>query len=283
MSFLSLFVTLVCLMALISFVSVFVLTRAPVVTYPTSDQSLTYTIDFIFDNVTPEQEIVFQEAALRWRSVISSELPTTAILGGTWCDYTFPRPMVVRNLAIWVRIVPIDGAQGVLGRAGPCAVDGNRFPRFGVIELDSADLGENLEHIAAHEIGHVVGIGTLWQAGVFYDEADYLLDGGNLGHTSLGGEGLAQVETSGGVGTAGAHWDEGVYENELMTGYLGSANTHPLSVLTVGALEDLGYSVRSGEADPYTIPSLRRRLDGVSFNCTQIIPQSGEVHVILKT
>ena len=47
------------------------------------------------------------------------------------------------------------------------------------------------------------------------------------------------------------HWRETVFGNELMTGFIG-AGSNPLSVLSVAAQEDIGYTVNYAGADPYT-------------------------------
>ena len=60
------------------------------------------------------------------------------------------------------------------------------------------------------------------------------------------------LESGGGGGTRAAHWSEAVFGNELMTGYLSS--TMPLSRVTLGALQDLGYSVNYAKADPFALP-----------------------------
>ena len=41
--------------------------------------------------------------------------------------------------------------------------------------------------------------------------------------------------------------------NELMTGFV-SGTPNPLSILTIGSLQDLGYRVNYAAADSYTIP-----------------------------
>ena len=61
------------------------------------------------------------------------------------------------------------------------------------------------------------------------------------------------LETSGGSGTAGVHWSEAVFGNELMTGFT-SGVPDPLSILTIGAMQDLGYTVNYAAADPYSLP-----------------------------
>jgi hypothetical protein len=40
-----------------------------------------------------------------------------------------------------------------------------------------------------------------------------------------------------------------------MTGFVGAAG-NPLSALTIAGLQDLGYQVDLGAADPYTLPDL---------------------------
>lgn len=59
------------------------------------------------------------------------------------------------------------------------------------------------------------------------------------------------IETEGGEGTAGGHWDEECFGNELMTGYLESGEnaSNPLSRITVAALEDIGYGISYDTAD----------------------------------
>src|SRR5690606_16553524 len=67
---------------------------------------------------------------------------------------------------IFVRVVDMDGYGNVLARAGPCFIRGQSgLPLVGLIELDRADLGRDQQTIldvVTHEMGHVLGIGTLW-------------------------------------------------------------------------------------------------------------------------
>jgi hypothetical protein len=66
------------------------------------------------------------------------------------------------------------------------------------------------------------------------------------------------VENIGGPGTAGAHWREATFGNELMTGFVNIGGM-PLSQMTVGSLRDIGYQVNPFAADPFQLsagPSL---------------------------
>ena len=109
--------------------------------------------------------------------------------------------------------------------------------------------------VILHEMGHVLGIGTLWiskhlASGFNYTGAnalaEYRILSGNPSATSV------PLETTGGSGTAGAHWSEAVFNNELMTGFI-SGTFNPLSRLTIASLKDIGYSVDIGAADPYAL------------------------------
>jgi Leishmanolysin len=92
----------------------------------------------------------------------------------------------------------------------------------------------------------------------------YVHTGANAAHVSYDGAGMnARVEDGGGGGTRGSHWDESVYDDELMTGYVEAEGEHNhLSRITLGALEDLGYVVNGTAATAleYRLPTARRRL-----------------------
>lgn len=128
-------------------------------------------------------------------------------------------------------------------------IDSNGFPRFGVIVIDAIDLAnmlikDQLIDVITHEIGHVLGLGTLWREGETFENYIYLKPKANamdviLRNVNSG----AVVEDEGGMGTAGSHWKEAVYGDEIMTGYIETSRVMPLSILSIGALEDLGYSV----------------------------------------
>jgi hypothetical protein len=134
------------------------------------------------------------------------------------------------------------------------------------MQFDTADLAAmqangTLLGVIMHEMGHVLGIGTLWSS-------KGLLVGANTGNPQyVGQQGLAAyraiagasatgvpIENTGGSGTRIAHWRESVFGSELMTGFVGPGSNMPLSRVTVGALADLGYSVNYAAADPFTLP-----------------------------
>jgi hypothetical protein len=82
-----------------------------------------YDIDFIFDGVDSKYRSAFELARQRWTSVITADLPSEiTLVAGSWCDYQLNSPIKVDDLLIAVKIRDIDGAGGVLGRAGPVSL-----------------------------------------------------------------------------------------------------------------------------------------------------------------
>ena len=54
-------------------------------------------------------------------------------------------------------------------------------------------------------------------------------------------------------GTAGKHWSEAIFGNELLTGFAEAAGVAmPLSILTIASLRDIG-SVDYTQAEPYNL------------------------------
>jgi hypothetical protein len=137
--------------------------------------------------------------------------------------------------------------------------------RFDAADVASLEASGRLSAVFLHEMGHVLGIGSMWSTlGLLQNptpSSGAALDtyfsgaGGIAGFDAIGGSTYTggqkvPVENTGGAGTANAHWRDSVLQNELMTGYL-SAGVTPLSVLTVRSLGDLGYTVNPAAADPF--------------------------------
>ncbi len=237
---------------------------------------------------TAAQQQAFETAEARWEEVVIGDLPDVSVNrpAGT-CSSTSPINETVDDLLIFVTIESIDGPGGVLGSAGPCLIrSGANLPLAGSMRLDTADLAglESsglLDEIILHEMGHVLGIGSLWNLlGLLADPSQ---SGGLDPHftgpqataafNSIGGSGYAgarvPVEDTGGSGTADAHWRESIFDKEVMTGWINSG-TNPLGDVTVSALLDHGYTVDPSSADPMSL----------SFS-SSIVPRPGTAPVAL--
>ena len=204
----------------------------------------------------------FTAAAQRWSQIISADVPD---FGG------------VDDLLISVTIADIDGVGGILGQAGPDALRPSslgRLPYTGSTELDAADVANlasrgTLDDVVLHEFGHILGIGTIWDLKGFRSGTDYTGFNAVREFNAIGGSGnTVPLEPNGGPGTALSHWSEDVFGDELMTGFL-SGSTNPLSRVTVGTLQDLGYAVNYSSAESFSLPSSLRADD--SFPATPAI------------
>jgi len=173
-----------------------------------------------------------------------------------------PKPVGFR---FWYTLSQLTSIVGSIETALICVVDELGRSRMGFIEFDNADVVNMVSEgsfysVVLHEIGHVLGLGILWDDhGLVIKEGDVLYYSGprgNIGNIEVGGTGKAVVEDGYGDGIARLHWKEDIYHDELMTG-ISESNYMPLSKLTLRALEDLGYSVDLSQADPYTLNSQR--------------------------
>lgn len=190
----------------------------------------------------------FTEAAGRWSQIITADLPDFA---------------GVDDLLISVTIADIDGVGGVLGQAGPDVLRPSSLgglPYAGSTNLDAADVANlaskgTLDDVVLHEFGHILGIGTIWDIKGLRSGTNYTGVNASREYNLLGGSGsTVPLESNGGSGTALSHWSEDVFGDELMTGFL-SGSTNPLSKVTVGTLQDLGYSVNYSAADFFSLPT----------------------------
>jgi hypothetical protein len=202
---------------------------------------------------TEAQEAVFEEAAARWERIIIKDEPSfTGVLPSAFLGFPPAVDGTVDDILIEVVLAPIDGPGGILGQAGPRFIrTSNALTLTGVMFFDVADLAfldqlDLFEEVIVHEMGHVLGVGTLWDAGdrdLRRDEDSNPYFAGrkaNVFWNAEGGTGLLPVENAGGPGTRLGHWRESVLDNELMTGFL-NLGENPLSRITAGSMRDLGY------------------------------------------
>jgi leishmanolysin len=163
----------------------------------------------------------------------------------------------------------IDGTGNILGEAGPDRFrSGSGLPYHGTMHFDTADLASMMANgtllgVIEHEMGHVLGIGTIWSnkgllVGAGTTNPRFIGAQATAAYNSIfGTTGGVPVENTGGSGTRDSHWRESVFGNELMTGWVGPGSNMPISRITVGSLADLGYSVNFAAADPFTAASAK--------------------------
>lgn len=231
------------------------------------DDDSAFRIDVVFPDktLTPSQQQAFRLAADRWAQIITGDLPNVTFNGRT-----------IDDLEITATGPAIDGPYGILGQAAPQDMrsTGTQLPYTGMMQFDSADLtmmesSGILKDVILHEMGHVLGIGSLWGVKNLLNLTDannplYVGVNGLREYRALAGSTTvtgvpAENMTAGAPGTPGdgsygGHWRESVFRNELMTSVAERAGTSmPISRLTIGSLQDLGYTVNYAAADPYVL------------------------------
>ena len=228
------------------------------------------------DGTTPNdaERTAFDAAAARWSQIIlkgGAPYPINEVSDG--CGDL--RGETVDGVVITADLTAIDGAGKILGSAGPCILrDADLLPAQGYMQFDTADLAAleangQLQQVILHEMGHVLGFGSIWQVApgnglgsillldrsdpsdpVFRGKAALSALFGLAGPTGFLGTAVP-VENTGGEGTAYAHWRESVFGSELMTGWL-NPGSNPLSALTIDQFRDLGYVVDDALGDGYS-------------------------------
>jgi hypothetical protein len=237
---------------------------------------------------TTSQRQAFTDARRRWEAAITEDLAPIPFDDIVDPGCASEAPQINQNIddvLILVSLVPIDGPGGILGGAGPCYVRDFGTPDvfetgdltvLGTMQFDTDDLemieaDGFLSNVILHEMGHVLGFGTLWGVqGLLVDpvpnrnppdpdppeDPHFIGAQGLSSFEEIGGAtytgAKVPVENTGGPGTSNGHWRESVFESELMTGFIGLGSS-PLSVVTLASLADQGYGVDFTKAEAFTL------------------------------
>jgi hypothetical protein len=237
----------------------------------------------------------FDAAAARWSRVIIGDLPGVEI-NGRFIDDILIRADV-QTLADPLIIAQAGFSDIRVGNSGTAAngnFSQNGLPYIGAMTINSSFVtAPGIGNTIAHEMGHVLGFGTLWANSV--GTLGSLVTGITTANPRFRGENAVRAynEVFGGNATSvplfeqsertppgydgsyGSHWRDSEFNQtgpgvqasnqffELMTAQynvrVSLPNGQPipsyLSKITVGAMRDLGYLVNPAAADPYTRPA----------------------------
>ncbi len=238
-----------------------------------SNLSGDYDIELVFidSNLPSELRTLVETAAARWEQIIRGDTAGNPSAG-------------IDDLRLTIATKPLNGP---LAQAGPRTT--TTFPTenelftsptsadrgltiTGAVEIDDGSLSNSLRFVntLTHEIGHTLGIGFLWErfltgetspnSGQFGQEVRYIGPNGVREFERFGGTGGIPIQP-----VRAGHFDEGVFDTELMTPTSeggdefppdADLNLAPLSRMTIGVIEDLGYDVSYASAQPYAFMDL---------------------------
>jgi hypothetical protein len=184
---------------------------------------------------------VFVAAANQLTALIIGDLPNVTVRGAKG------GPITVDDIRISAELGNIDGLYGILGQAGPTAVrTDSSLPATAQMQFDIADVNamslSAFADVVLHEMSHSLGFGSIWSRLGLVTNGQYTGEYANAEFQAMGGTGFIPVEQDGGSGTAGSHWDEETFGNELLTGYLNDG-TNYFTEMSAASFRDLGYVI----------------------------------------
>ena len=209
---------------------------------------------------TTSQKENLREAAERWEKVIVGDVPQVRYDG-----------RLVGGILIDVYRKEIDGYDpnngSVLAQAGYRKQrKKSRLPYFAEAFIDRDDLPHlssgSLKKVMIHEFGHTLG---------FTDEMfkeKKLISNASSSSPKFTGKNARREYSdlfglivasgslgppvpleSGNQGNKSSHWEQDVFKREVMTGQIELGSINPLTRVTAGLMQDIGYKVYYGGAD----------------------------------
>jgi hypothetical protein len=209
-----------------------------------------------------------ERVAAKWRRVIRTAPPGDFVrLSIGECRNAVPVSQFITGVRVLVKLDSLPSR--IAGLGGPCVMRPNGLPLLGTLSLNIltvAQLSERkLDDLIQHEVGHILGIGSLWARGelvalVSGDTAsvDPIFVGPSaltafdkLGRSNFFNGRRVPLE----VRVLG-HWRLNAFSGELMAPALTPNAPQALSSVTVAALRDLGWNVELEAYDEYVLPDL---------------------------
>lgn len=225
----------------------------------------------------PSFQPLFNNAETIWESILPSYKDGVLTVGPGQGPGS---QQAIGPLVIDAGVFDIDGVNGTLAQAGPTSgfQDDSGFVlaqtgqlEFDINDIDTLASAGNLQDIIVHELGHVLGFGTLWELNNVYNDTTSSTSVGQYVGTKgvqvyneeFGlNETFIPIENNGGEGTADGHFDEeffgvalngsttvatgtrfGPNQGELLTGFFNSNVSTFISDTTAATFHDIGFNV----------------------------------------
>jgi hypothetical protein len=220
-------------------------------------------------DITPALQTAVTIAAARWTRALSKNLGDFPInLPANSC---FPGQPAINethhNLLLFVSVADIDGPSKALALTSVCRVSSHdTLPILSNTVLDRADLDSmeasgTLQGVVLHEMGHALGFhpGSYVTKGLSGGGTSDPFFSGAKARSEFAKHGAwytgvtVPLEDARGVGPLDPHWRASVFGDELMISFVGRGLKSPLSSITLGFFQDIGYNVDFSVADPYEV------------------------------
>jgi len=220
-------------------------TSFPTYTSGPADAAAGFNITIEFKGTSWSQALhdIFVVTADRLTDLIIGEIPNVTVTGKGG-------QKVVDDIYITAELGNIDGSGGILGQAGPTAVrTSSSLPATATMKFDIVDVNAMglavFSEVVLHEMSHSLGFGSIWSRLGLVTNGLFTGDHALQEFLAMGGSGSGiPVEQDGGSGTAGSHWDEETFGNELMTGYINNGSNY-FTEMSAASFRDLGYVVNT--------------------------------------
>lgn len=206
-----------------------------------------FNIDLEFgEEITASQQSVINAAAQSIEGLIQQGLPSAIVDG-----------KIIDDLNVKLGLRNLDGAGGTLAQT---KIDymryGTLLPAQSIVQFDKEDFAElersgSLFNVVQHELLHALGFGNLWEAKGLVEYAktpfsQYIGKNALAAFAAAGGTTSFIPLETGGEGSADLHWNENLFQDEIMTRDLNAQGGDALiSSVTLSSLKDLGYAVNA--------------------------------------
>ncbi len=230
-----------------------------------------FDIELVFlDSFSERQKRHLQYAARHWMSIIREDLPDYTFTQG-WSgqcgdhSYRIPAGERIDDLRIYITAIENRGSWG-----GPWTLrETSGLPIVGCMGFYTVETFS--VNVSRHEIGHVLGIGTLWDVQNPNGDPHFAGPRAIAAFNDAGGWDYPGKKVPLTKFDQGAHWNGTVLGGELMSNSGGPV--YVLSAITIQALADLGWVVDVTQADPYTLPRAAAKVSA------KITAQPAHTHV----
>ncbi len=254
---------------------------------PVEEKEPEFKVEVVFvegGRFTASQKALFRQAARRWEAIITEDVsdadfsyfPWRSSNMRSWGEFWGNNrgdistiDDLIDDVRVYVTTTPDDDYAGQAGAFLRRGLFNTGLPLAGAVAISESALTEEREANGAllgvftHEIAHVLGFGLTWawqrNLGSSSNDnptADTYFRGwrARRAFNDAGGQNYrgnkVPVQQWGDDG----HWRESVFDAELMSPHTEWGRGEPISLITIQAMADLGYTVDMSQADAYTLP-----------------------------